>query len=109
MALTYTCKQFTSSPIQELINFLTNSQDPNVIRYALEAMKKICKKYRYMFRSDSLYSEMNYMIEHLSAHLLIQANNCMEMAKQAGVDKATVEVCLSIMNSILHIMESILS
>lgn len=72
-------------------------------------MKKICKKYRYMFRSDSLYSEMNYMIEHLSGHLLIQANNCMEMAKQPGVDKATVEVCLSIMNSILHIMESILS
>ena len=33
----------------------------------------------------------------------------MEMAKQAGVDRATVEVCLSIMNSILHIMESILS
>jgi hypothetical protein len=34
-----------------------------------------------MFRSDSLYSEMNYMIEHLSGHLLTQANNCMEMAK----------------------------
>ena len=33
----------------------------------------------------------------------------MEMAKQVGVDRATVEVCLSIMNSILHIMESILS
>ena len=41
-----------------------------VIRYALEAMKKICKKYRYMFRSDALYSEMNYMITTLSIHLI---------------------------------------
>ena len=53
---------------------MTNSQDPTVIRYALEAVKKICKKYRYMFRSDALYSEMNYMIETLSVHLLTQAN-----------------------------------
>jgi len=45
-----------------------------VIRYALEAIKKICKKYRYMFRSDNLYSEMNYMIENLSIHLLTQGN-----------------------------------
>jgi hypothetical protein len=27
-----------------------------------------------MFRSDNLYSEMNYMIENLSGHLLTQAN-----------------------------------
>ena len=45
-----------------------------VIRYSLEAIKKICKKYRYMFRSDALYSEMNYMIENLSVQLLAQAN-----------------------------------
>lgn len=37
---------------------------------ALEAIKKICKKYRYMFRSDDLYREMNYMIENLSPILL---------------------------------------
>lgn len=80
-----------------------------MIRYALEAMKKICKKYRYMFRSDALYSEMNYMIEHLSGHLLLQANNCMEMAKQQTADRPTIEVCLSILNNVLHIIESILS
>lgn len=45
-----------------------------MVRYSLEAMKKICKKYRYMFRSDNLYREMNYVIEQLSAHLLTQAN-----------------------------------
>ena len=44
------------------------------IRYCLEAIKKICKKYRYMFRSDALYKEMNYMIDNLSEHLLISAN-----------------------------------
>jgi len=27
-----------------------------------------------MFRSDALYTEMNFMIETLSAHLLNQAN-----------------------------------
>jgi hypothetical protein len=51
-----------------------SSPDPNVIRYSLEAVKKICKKYRYMFRSDNLYSEMNYIIDALSTHLLTQAN-----------------------------------
>lgn len=51
-----------------------SSPDPNVIRYSLEAVKKICKKYRYMFRSDNLYSEMNYIIDALSGHLLTQAN-----------------------------------
>ena len=45
-----------------------------MIRYSLEAVKKICKKYRYMFRSDNLYSEMNYIIDALSGHLLTQAN-----------------------------------
>ena len=40
------------------------------MKRALEAIKKICKKYRYMFRSDDLYREMNYMIEALSPLLL---------------------------------------
>lgn len=35
-------------------------------KLALECIKKICKKYRFMFRSDALYNEMNYMIESLS-------------------------------------------
>ena len=40
------------------------------MKRALEAIKKICKKYRFMFRSDDLYREMNYMIENLSPLLL---------------------------------------
>jgi hypothetical protein len=35
-----------------------------------EALKKLCKKYRYMFRSDNLFTEMNYVIKNLSPHLL---------------------------------------
>ena len=72
-------------------------------------MRKICKKYRYMFRSDALYSEMNYIIENLSVHLLTQATNCIEAAKQSSHDQALVTTCLSIISSILHIIESILS
>lgn len=40
------------------------------MKRALETIKKICKKYRYMFRSDDLYREMNYIIENLSPILL---------------------------------------
>jgi hypothetical protein len=60
--------------IPELATYL--AIDPNKqhnlqgSKLALEAIKKICKKYRFMFRSDDLYSEINYMIENLSAHLL---------------------------------------
>jgi exportin-2 (importin alpha re-exporter) len=72
--------------IPELISYLNQSQDPNIIRYSLEAMRKICKKYRYMFRSDALYSEMNYIIENLSVHLLTQANNCIQAAKANSGD-----------------------
>lgn len=39
-------------------------------KLAFEAVKKICKKYRFMFRSDDLYREMNYMIENISPLLL---------------------------------------
>ena len=46
------------------------SGDLHKIKLALEAIKKICKKYRFMFRSDALYTEMNYMIENLSQLLI---------------------------------------
>ena len=47
-----------------------NSGNLSNIKLSLEAIKKICKKYRYMFRSDALYTEMNYMIDNLSQLLL---------------------------------------
>lgn len=42
------------------------SQNMQNCKLALECVKKICKKYRFMFRSDALYMEMNYIIEQLS-------------------------------------------
>lgn len=62
-----------------------------------------------MFRSDALYSEMNYIIENLSVHLLTQANNCIQAAKANSGDQNLVSTCLGIISSILHIIESILS
>lgn len=55
--------------IPELSQYLQGQETQNIKR-GLEAIKKICKKYRYMFRSDDLYREMNYMIENLSPILL---------------------------------------
>jgi len=53
----------------ELLQHLVSGNVANTV-VALESIKKICKKYRYMFRSDALYTEMNYMIENLSQNLL---------------------------------------
>ncbi len=62
-----------------------------------------------MFRSDQLYSEMNYMIENLSQPLLTQALNIVEQVKVSSDNEATVKIMLSIVNSTMHIFESILS
>jgi hypothetical protein len=43
-----------------------NSGNLQNIRVSLECVKKICKKYRFMFRSDALYTEINYINESLS-------------------------------------------
>jgi len=56
--------------VPELASYLQQQQSMQSQKRALEAIKKICKKYRYMFRSDDLYREMNYMIENLSPLLL---------------------------------------
>jgi len=53
-----------------LIEQLRQQQDPNVVNTIFGCVKKICKKYRYMFRSDALYTEMNYVIELFSQHLV---------------------------------------
>ena len=59
-----------SGLVPELAHHLQNQQVPIGMKRSLEAIKKICKKYRFMFRSDDLYREMNYMIENLSPILL---------------------------------------
>jgi hypothetical protein len=59
-----------------LIAYLTNNQDPVVYKTVYECVKKIAKKYRYMFRSDDLYREMNYVIENLSNHMINSLIQC---------------------------------
>ena len=77
-------------------------------KLALECIKKICKKYRFMFRSDALYIEMNYMIESLSPHLLANLVNATQQLKTTQ-DPELVATLLTVCNCVLHIMESILS
>ena len=64
-----------------------------------------------MFRSDDLYSEMNYVIETFSDCLIGVLKQCYEMAQNpdSQKDETSVKNLFSVMNSILHIIESILS
>jgi hypothetical protein len=75
---------------------------------ALECVKKICKKYRFMFRSDALYTEMNYMIENVSPHLLSNLLAATQGLAQPH-DSLQHVGFLTICNCVLHIIESILS
>lgn len=94
-----------------LIAQLTGSQDPKIYKTVFECVKKITKKYRYMFRSDELYTEMNYVIENLSQHMINSLRQCVEMAgsEAAQADEGIIRVLYSVMNSVLHIIESVLS
>ena len=76
-----------------------------------DCVKKICKKYRYQFRSDGLFTEMNYVIENLSQHMVNTLVTCLNMAKDTNNygNEELIRSLYSVMNSILHIIESILS
>lgn len=58
--------------VPDLISTINQSQDFNTIRCCFEIFKKICKKYRHLFRTDNLYTEINFMVENLSNLLLQQ-------------------------------------
>ena len=64
-----------------LIEQLNTQQDPNMMNTVFGCVKKICKKYRYMFRSDALYTEMNYVIELFSQHLINTLAKCVQEAQ----------------------------
>lgn len=63
-----------------------------------------------MFRSDALFLEMNYVIENLSSHMLQTFINCLNTAKDPAhhANEQMIRNLYSVMNSILHIIESIL-
>jgi len=93
--------------VPELCTHIASQNDFNC-KLALECVKKICKKYRFMFRSDALYNEMNYMIENLSNQLISSLIKAIQEMKVATNEVHLVTV-LGISNSVLHIIESILS
>ena len=94
-----------------LIAQLKQQQDPNVVNTVFSCVKKICKKYRYMFRCDALYTEMNYVIELFSQTLIDTLGFCINQAQQNSQtqDVGLIKCLYGVMNSILHIIESILS
>lgn len=65
-----------------------------------------------MFRSDDLFREMIYVIEHFSEYLLGTLIKCAEMAQslqQGDQNEGQVKMAFAVINSILHIIESIIS
>ena len=105
--------------VPELQQTITNTQDPAIIRQCFEVFKKICKKYRFLFRSDNLYSEMNYMIGELSGLILTQASvristinlvqNCVNLVQQNMNNLPILQELFQIINSCLSLIESFLS
>ena len=73
-----------------------------------ECVKKICKKYRHLMRSDDLFREMNYVIENFSEHLLRSLVQATETVANQQLDEAGIRTAFSIINATLHIIESIL-
>ena len=59
--------------VPELISNIQSASDPAIIRSCFEVFKKICKKYRFLFRSDDLYTEMNYMVDALGELIILQS------------------------------------
>lgn len=80
MARRYVQKDWPSL-FPNLIEKLSTHQDLAAYKTVFECVKKICKKYRYMFRSDDLYLEMNYVIEKFSDSLLNSLKQCYDMAQ----------------------------
>ena len=62
-----------------------------------------------MQRSDALYTEMNYVIENFSEHLIRVMNMCINSARAAGNNFEILTDLYALLNSIFHIIESILS
>mmetsp|Transcript_5909 Transcript_5909/g.9613 ORF Transcript_5909/g.9613 Transcript_5909/m.9613 type:complete len:227 (+) Transcript_5909:106-786(+) len=97
------------SLLPSLIECLKANQDLNIYRSVFECTKKICKKYRFMFRSDDLYREMNYMIETFSPILLDVLGQCVQMAQDPQASQEIIVTIYGVMNAVLHVIQSIIS
>ena len=59
-------------------------------------------------RSDDLYREMNYVIENFSQHLISSLGLAMNLTLESLQNIQSVKTNYGVMNSILHIIQSIL-
>ena len=88
---------------------MQSCQDLKVYKIVFDVMKKVCKKYRHMQRSDALYTEMNYVIENFSEHLIRVMTLCINSAQEAGNNFDALTDLYTVLNAIFHIIESILA
>lgn len=65
-----------------LIEYLKDHQsDFEIQKTVFECVKSICKKYRYMIKSEDLILEINYVIEIFSPHLVDSLVNFTEWVR----------------------------
>ncbi|MFN9900570.1 MAG: hypothetical protein ACK55Z_17665, partial [bacterium] len=62
----------------------------------------------YMMRSDDLFREMNYVIENFSQYLISSLVLAMNLTLESLKNIENVKTNYGVMNSILHIIKSIL-
>ena len=76
--------------------------------FVYETIKRICKKYRTQFRCDELYAEINYMVEQCFSRIVNTAKQCFQQL-EASQDKEMTEMYLGVLNSVIHVIESLMS
>jgi hypothetical protein len=58
------------------MSILDQTQDATLTLFVYETIKRICKKYRTMFRCDELYLEINFMVEVCFKKIVTTAKQC---------------------------------
>ena len=92
----------------QLIQHIQQAQTMSAQSVLFDCVKKICKKYRFLVRSDDLFREMNYVIENFSEHLLRSLVQATETVANQNLDEQGIRTAFSVINASLHIIESIL-
>jgi len=82
----------------------TQQGDLESTAFVFQLIKKICKKYKYQFRSDDLFREMNYMIDLTAEPNQATLQQCVDHFSKNIQDKATADTFLSVANSNLLII-----
>ena len=64
-----------------------------------------------MFRSDDLFREIIYVDDTMSSYMLNSLSQCVQMAQDPSniTSEQNIRTLFGVMNSILHIIESLIS